>query len=90
MTCINSRQALLIAALTAALAQTGVTRHVFIVDQGSRPENLARLAAAMAGRRDATLIGLDGNHAKIAAWRREQALARTRDRRPDLRPADGD
>jgi tRNA (guanine37-N1)-methyltransferase len=35
-------------------------------------------------------ILLSGNHAKIAAWRREQALARTRDRRPDLRPADGD
>ncbi|HLK41676.1 MAG TPA: tRNA (guanosine(37)-N1)-methyltransferase TrmD [Polyangiaceae bacterium] len=25
-----------------------------------------------------------GNHAAIAAWRREQAVARTRDRRPDL------
>ena len=36
-------------------------------------------------------ILLSGNHAKIAAWRREQALAITRDRRrPDLRPADGD
>jgi tRNA (guanine37-N1)-methyltransferase len=27
---------------------------------------------------------LSGDHAKVAAWRREQALARTRDRRPDL------
>ncbi len=27
---------------------------------------------------------LSGDHAKIAAWRREQALNRTRDRRPDL------
>lgn len=27
-----------------------------------------------------------GDHARIAAWRHEQALARTRDRRPDLRP----
>jgi tRNA (guanine37-N1)-methyltransferase len=35
-------------------------------------------------------ILLSGNHVKIAAWRREQALARTRDRRPDLRPAEGD
>jgi tRNA (guanine37-N1)-methyltransferase len=33
-------------------------------------------------------ILFSGNHAKIAAWRREQALARTRDRRPDLRPSD--
>ena len=27
---------------------------------------------------------LSGDHAKIAAWRREQSLIRTRDRRPDL------
>ena len=27
---------------------------------------------------------LSGDHAKIAAWRHEQALQRTRDRRPDL------
>jgi tRNA (guanine37-N1)-methyltransferase len=25
-----------------------------------------------------------GDHAKVAAWRREQAVARTKDRRPDL------
>jgi tRNA (guanine37-N1)-methyltransferase len=30
---------------------------------------------------------LSGHHAKIAAWRREQALARTRQHRPDLLPA---
>lgn len=29
-------------------------------------------------------ILLSGDHAKIAAWRREQALERTRERRPDL------
>ena len=27
---------------------------------------------------------LSGDHAKIARWRREQALSRTRERRPDL------
>ena len=27
---------------------------------------------------------LSGDHARIAAWRREQALERTRQRRPDL------
>jgi tRNA (guanine37-N1)-methyltransferase len=27
---------------------------------------------------------LSGDHAKVAAWRREQALQRTRERRPDL------
>jgi tRNA (guanine37-N1)-methyltransferase len=35
-------------------------------------------------------ILFSGNHAKIAAWRHEQALARTRDRRPDLRRSNGD
>ena len=29
-------------------------------------------------------ILLSGDHAKIAAWRKEQSLARTRERRPDL------
>ncbi len=27
---------------------------------------------------------LSGNHARVAAWRKEQAMARTRERRPDL------
>ncbi len=31
---------------------------------------------------------LSGNHAAIAAWRREQSIARTRAVRPDLLPAD--
>jgi len=31
---------------------------------------------------------LSGHHGKIAAWRREQQLERTRQRRPDLLPAD--
>jgi tRNA (guanine37-N1)-methyltransferase len=35
-------------------------------------------------------ILFSGNHAEIAAWRRDQAMARTRDRRPDLLPRDGD
>jgi tRNA (guanine37-N1)-methyltransferase len=29
-------------------------------------------------------ILLSGDHAEIAAWRREQAIARTRQNRPDL------
>jgi tRNA (guanine37-N1)-methyltransferase len=33
---------------------------------------------------------LSGDHARIARWRREQALARTRERRPDLAAAPGD
>ena len=51
-----------IAAIRSALGQTGVSRHVTIVDQGSRPENLARLAEVVRGRTDATLLALDVNH----------------------------
>ena len=51
------------------------TRHVFVVDQGSRPENLARLAAAVAGRTDATLVRLDRNHG-VAGGRNRGTRAR--------------
>ena len=50
-----------LAAISSALAQTGVSRHVFVVDQGSGPETLARLAAKLTGRGDATLVALDHN-----------------------------
>ncbi|WP_280235409.1 tRNA (guanosine(37)-N1)-methyltransferase TrmD [Nocardia cyriacigeorgica] len=33
---------------------------------------------------DVPPILLSGDHAKVAAWRREQSLSRTRERRPDL------
>ena len=49
------------AAIHSALAQRGVSRHVTIVDQGSRPETLARLAAIVTGRDDAALLALDVN-----------------------------
>ncbi len=35
---------------------------------------------------DVPPVLLSGDHAKVAAWRREQSLARTRERRPDLVP----
>jgi len=35
---------------------------------------------------DVPPVLLSGDHAKVAAWRREQSLARTRERRPDLLP----
>ncbi|MGW0247077.1 tRNA (guanosine(37)-N1)-methyltransferase TrmD [Nocardia goodfellowii] len=37
---------------------------------------------------DVPPILLSGDHAKVAAWRREQSLERTRERRPDLLPPD--
>jgi len=50
------------AAIRSALAQTGVSRHVIVVDQGSRPEALALLAETVRGRDDATLVALDYNY----------------------------
>lgn len=50
------------AAIRSALAQARVSRHVTVLDQGSRPAALARIAACVAGRADATLLALDRNH----------------------------
>ncbi len=49
------------AAIASALAQQDVSRHVFVVDQGSHPKALARLARAVEGRADATLVSTGGN-----------------------------
>lgn len=66
------------AAIRSALAQTGVSRHVFVVDQGSRTENLARLTGVMAGREDATLVELDGNFGVAGGRNRGTALGHGR------------
>ncbi len=65
-------------AIASALSQTGVARHVFVVDQGSTPENLSRLAAAVAGRVDATLVRLDRNWGVAGGRNRASALGRGR------------
>jgi GT2 family glycosyltransferase len=49
------------AAIASALAQTGVSRHLTVIDQGCRPEMVARLADIVDGRDDATLVTLGGN-----------------------------
>jgi GT2 family glycosyltransferase len=67
-----------VAAIDSALAQQGVARHVFVVDQGSRPATLARLAAAVADRPDATLVALDRNHGVAGGRNRGSALGRGR------------
>ncbi len=66
------------AAIRSALAQTSVSRHVFVVDQGSRPENLARVAAEVAERHDATLVALDRNHGVAGGRNRGSALGHGR------------
>ena len=45
-----------VAAIRSALSQTGVSRHVTVVDQGSQPKTLALLAETVRGRNDASLI----------------------------------
>jgi GT2 family glycosyltransferase len=67
-----------IAAIRSALSQTGVSRHVFIVDQGSRPANLARLAAEVANCPDATLVALDRNYGVAGGRNRGSALGHGR------------
>jgi GT2 family glycosyltransferase len=66
------------AAICSALAQTGVSRHVFIVDQGSRPDTLAQLGTLLAGRTDATLVALDHNHGVAGGRNRGIALGHGR------------
>lgn len=50
-----------LAAIASALAQQGVSRHVVVLDQGSRPAALTRIAAAVVGRADVTLASAGGN-----------------------------
>jgi GT2 family glycosyltransferase len=66
------------AAICSALAQTGVSRHVFIVDQGSRPDNLSHLASVVRDRTDATLVALDRNHGVAGGRNRGTALGHGR------------
>src|SRR4051794_12928403 len=63
-----------LAAISSALAQTGVSRHVFVVDQGSQPASLARFATAVANRSDATLLTSACNHGVAGGRNRGAAL----------------
>ena len=72
------RAAETVAAIRSALMQTGVSRRVFVVDQGSQPENLARLATEVASRPDATLVALDRNHGVAGGRNRGSALGHGR------------
>jgi GT2 family glycosyltransferase len=72
------RAAETVAAFASARAQQGVARHVWIVDQGSRPEALAMLAEAVRDAPDATLVKLDRNHGVAGGRNRATALGRAR------------
>jgi GT2 family glycosyltransferase len=70
-----------LAAIASALAQVGVSRHLFVLDQGSTPAALDRLAAAVAGRRDASLyrsernLGVGGGRNALSALGRGRVIA---------------
>jgi GT2 family glycosyltransferase len=66
------------AAIRSALAQTGVTRHVFVIDQGSRPENLEMLSGVVLGRPDASLVTLGRNYGVAGGRNRGSALGHGR------------
>src|SRR6185437_8770576 len=67
-----------VAAIRSALTQRGASRHVFVVDQGSHPDNLVRLADAVGGRVDATLVRLGRNHGVAGGRNRGAALGHGR------------
>ncbi len=72
------RPAETMAAIASALAQRGVRRHVFVIDQGSRPENLERLAEAVSGNPDATLFSMGENIGVAGGRNRGAALGHGR------------
>jgi GT2 family glycosyltransferase len=55
------RPAETVAAIMSACRQTGVSTHLFVLDQGSCPETLQLLATAVGDRGNATLLGVDKN-----------------------------
>jgi GT2 family glycosyltransferase len=61
-----------VAAIGSALSQRGVSRHVLVVDQGSRQAALDEIARAVAGRSDVTLIALERNYG-VAGGRNQGA-----------------
>lgn len=67
-----------VAAIASARAQRGVTKHVWVVDQGSRPEALATIAGGLQDAPDATLIRLDRNHGVAGGRNRATALGSAR------------
>ena len=66
------------AAIRSALEQTGIRRHLIVVDQGSRPENLQRIAATVRDRADCTLVALERNRGVAAGRNAATALGHGR------------
>lgn len=62
------------AAIRSALAQTGLTRHVIVFDQGSDAATLTRFRSLIDGRPDAVLAAADKNLGVAAGRNRASAL----------------
>ncbi|MBN1668947.1 MAG: glycosyltransferase family 2 protein [Anaerolineales bacterium] len=56
-----NRADLTLATIENVLAQQGVQTHIWLVDQGSQPEDLARIRTAAAAHENVALTELDGN-----------------------------
>jgi GT2 family glycosyltransferase len=67
-----------IEAARSAASQRGVSKRVWLVDQGSTPENFTALQAAVAGLPDVTVTRLDRNHGVAGGRNRGSALGRGR------------
>ncbi|MDE2516472.1 MAG: glycosyltransferase family 2 protein [Rhodospirillales bacterium] len=65
-------------AIASALAQRGVALHVTVLDQGSDPAALARLARAVAGQARVSLYGADENLGVAGGRNRASALGHGR------------
>ena len=66
------------AAIASARAQHGVAKHVWILDQGSSPAALDRIAAAVTGAQDATLMRVDRNYGVAGGRNRATLLGSAR------------
>jgi GT2 family glycosyltransferase len=64
------------AAIRSALAQTGLSRHVIVLDQGSGPDNLSRFAQLVDGREDAVLVAAGSNLGVAGGRNRASDLGR--------------
>ena len=67
-----------VAAIASARAQTDIAKHVWVTDQGSRPETLASIADAVRDAKDATLIRLERNHGVAGGRNRATGLGSAR------------
>ena len=69
-----------------SLVQESFSEHLLEYPQYTRPENFSAKGGTTSGGKIMRVpeVLLSGNHAKIAEWRKQESLKRTKKRRPDL------